>query len=258
MKTLEELRKELDGIDSELMRLYSERMEVSKEIGRLKRREGLPVEVPEREKEVAASRVGWLPEELREGGERLVRLLMEGSKKVQRQGANLYLIGMPDCGKTRMGKKLKERLKLPLADTDKLIMQKLGVTIDGIFERFGEEGFREMETRLLHSIAERGGMIVATGGGMPIWGDNPRLMKYSGVTVFLDRSLEKLHGQNTVNRPLLAADSEEEVNANIDRLYRERHDKYLAAADITVDPDSEGTAERIAEAYLRWIENGIL
>ena len=81
--------------------------------------------------------------------------------------------------------------------------------------------------------------------------ENAKLMRYSGVTVFLDRALDKLHGQATNNRPLLAADTPEEVDANIDRLYHERYEKYEACADIKLDPDAEGAAERAAGFYLK-------
>lgn len=254
MNDIESLRKTLDRIDSELMRLYDERMELSKKIGEYKRAQSLPVEDVLREAEVLASRTAQLNEENRAGGESLVRLLMEESKRTQRRGMNLYLIGMPDCGKTRMGKALSLTLKLPLADTDKLIVERTGQSIDELFAELGEEGFRLIEAALLQSIAQRGGMIVATGGGMPIWGDNARMMRYSGVTVFLDRKLEKLHGQRTKGRPLIAADTPEEVNANIDRLYHERHEKYVECADLTLDPDEEGAAERIAGFYKKWTE----
>lgn len=249
MSELEELRKRLDEIDSGIMRLFSERMEAAGSIGRIKRAAGLPVEDTEREAEVIASRTALLPEQLRESGERLCRLLMEESKRVQRREGNLYLIGMPDCGKTRMGRKLAAMLKMPLADTDKLIMDGFGMSIDEVFAKFGEEGFREAEAALLRVVAQKGGMIVAAGGGMPIWGSNAQVMKNSGFVVFLDRALEALHGQNTRNRPLIAAAEPEEVNARIDRLYRERRDKYAACADITLDPDEPGAAERAANAY---------
>ena len=249
MNELDELREKLDGVDAELMRLYAERMETAVKIAAVKRLALMDTVDREREEAVVSSRMEMLPERFREGGERLIRLLIDESKRVQRKGLNLYLIGMPDCGKTRMGKKLAALLGMPLCDTDKMIMNGTGETVDGIFASSGEEGFRLIETEALKAVAAHGGLIVATGGGMPIREENARIMKYSGVSVFLDRALDKLHGQNTKNRPLLAAQTMEEVNANIDRLYNERRDKYLACARLSLDPDSEGAAERIAEFY---------
>lgn len=256
MKTVEELRMELDGIDSELMRLFEKRMELADEIGAAKRAGGMPVFDPEREEQVVSTRTALLSGDMRSGGEKLMRLLIEESKRVQRRGLNLYLIGMPDCGKTRMGKRLCGRLSMPLADTDGMIVEKTGMSIETIFARFGEEGFREIEAAALRAVAAHGGLIVATGGGLPLWGDNPRILKNSGVTVFLDRSLDKLRGQSTRGRPLLAAPTREETDEKIERLYYERHEKYLACADMTLDPDSGCAAERIAEAYNKLTNHG--
>ena len=253
---LDGLRRGLDRVDAELMRLFAERTELSKRIGEEKRIAGRAIEDAAREKEVIATRTAHLPRTLTAAGEGLMRLLMDESKRTQRAGMNLYLIGMPDCGKTRTGRKLKTLLRLPLADTDKLIMERTGLSIDEIFARLGEGAFREMETTALRSIIAHGGLIVATGGGLPVSGDNAALMKNSGFTVFLDRRLEALHGQDTVNRPLLSADSRAETDARIDRLYAERHEKYAACADLMLDPDADGAAERIAQAYMRFIETG--
>lgn len=255
MKTLSESRELLDAVDAEIMRLFAERAEISREIGEYKRIKGLPIGDPERENDVIASRVSMLPEELKEGGERLVRLLIEESKAVQKRGLNLYLIGMPDCGKTRTGKKLREITGLPLCDTDKLIMQKVGKTIDEIFDSAGESAFRVIESAVLRSVAARGGMIAALGGGTPLWGNNAALMKSSGFTVFLDRAPERLLGQNIANRPLLRGENQEEIDKKIMAQYLERHEKYLACADFSIDPDEDGAAGRILEGFRAFLKD---
>lgn len=249
MKELDELRNKIDFIDAELMRLFAERMETAEEIAAVKRVARIDTVDKAREETVVSSRLEQLPERFREGGERFVRLLMEESKRVQRRGLNLYLIGMPDSGKTRMGKRLSAILGMGLCDTDKMIMNGTGMTIDEIFASSGEEGFRLLETEALKAVAAHGGLIVATGGGMPMREENALIMRYSGAAVFLDRALDRLHGQATKNRPLLAAATVEEINANIDRLYYERRDRYASCADFKLDPDRDGAAERIAEFY---------
>lgn len=254
MNDLKELREKLDSIDAELMRLYSERMEAALKIAEYKRENSLPVEDISREAEVLSSRTEGLPQPIRAGGERLMRLLMEESKKLQRRGLNLYLIGMPDCGKTRTGRKLKNLLGRPLLDTDLFIEKTAGRSIESIFSELGEEVFRDLETEALRSAVKTGGLIVAAGGGLPMRPRNAELMRGSGMVVFLDRSLEALHGQSTAGRPLIAAETEAEVNAKIDALYHARRATYLSCADLTVDPDSEGAAERIAEAYIKLID----
>lgn len=249
MDDLRELREKLDGVDREIMRLFAERMDTAERIGRVKRAKGLSVTDPAREADVLSSRLEYVPDVYADGAERLMRLLIDESKRIQKKGLNLYLTGMPDCGKTRMGKKLKELLSLPLADTDKIIMRSVGKTIDEIFDEYGEERFREIESGVLLAVALKGGTIVALGGGTPFFFDNDSVIKHSGVTVFLDRKPEKLLGQNIVNRPLLRGKTQEEIDRRILAQYGERHEKYLTIADLTVDPDDPSAAETIAEFY---------
>ncbi len=243
---LEALRGELDTVDEKLLELYKKRLDIAKRIGAYKRGQGLPVTDAEREKSMMAKRLSFAGEELAPAAERLMELMIEESKRVQRAGLNIYLIGMPDCGKTRMGKKLKEALSMPLLDTDKFIMQRTGKSIDELFAVIGEEGFRRLEAMALAEVIRVGGHIVATGGGLPLWGDNAARMRFSGLTVFLDRALPNLLGQNLTNRPLLSAGGD--PDANITRLYYERRPKYISAADIVLNPDKEGAAQELAEA----------
>ena len=55
MSDLDELRRRIDSIDDELLRLLNERAVVAKEIGAIKNREGLPIYSPEREDRVIRS-----------------------------------------------------------------------------------------------------------------------------------------------------------------------------------------------------------
>ncbi|HVJ57773.1 MAG TPA: chorismate mutase, partial [Terrimicrobiaceae bacterium] len=55
MSDLDELRRRIDAIDDELLRLLNERAVVAKEIGAIKNREGLPIYSPEREDRVIRS-----------------------------------------------------------------------------------------------------------------------------------------------------------------------------------------------------------
>ena len=55
---LDELRGEIDRIDADIVRLLNERMKVAVRIGRIKKKAGVPIHVPEREKEVYARVVG--------------------------------------------------------------------------------------------------------------------------------------------------------------------------------------------------------
>lgn len=80
---LDELRFEIDKIDGEMIRLFSERMEVSKQIAEYKKENNLPVYDPVREEMKLEDISSLLPEEKREYGRKLYSLIFELSREEQ-------------------------------------------------------------------------------------------------------------------------------------------------------------------------------
>lgn len=101
---------------------------------------------------------------------------------------NIYLIGMMGCGKSTCAQVLGKKLSRPVLDTDHEIERQAGKTVSEIFARNGEEVFRDMETRLCEELSRREGLIVATGGGLPLREENRELLKGSGLVLFLNRA----------------------------------------------------------------------
>lgn len=79
----EKEREQIDKIDKEIIDLLEERMEVSKEIGRIKEENDLEVVDPKREKEIIRSRQRWTRLDNR-FIEKLYELIFEESRKQQR------------------------------------------------------------------------------------------------------------------------------------------------------------------------------
>ena len=162
MNELDGFRAEIDRIDTELARLLELRFDLCEEIGRYKRMNGLPIENCEREKELVAARTeGMLSH--RSDAVAVFRMIIRRAKRIQKEKLNLYLVGMPGSGKSRTARRLARAIEKPVADTDKLIIDKQGMSIDEIFDTHGEAFFREIESETLLGVAERGGHVVATG-----------------------------------------------------------------------------------------------
>ncbi len=246
---LDRLRAEIDRIDLAMLKLFWERMSVADDIGEYKRAHLLEIEDAAREQSVITRRVDASPERLRPLTDAFMRTVVDCSKRVQMRSLNLYLIGMPDCGKTRFAKKISSETGLMLFDTDKVVMARFGMTIDELFQKTDEDTFRDAETQALLFAARQGSAIVATGGGAILRQRNIEIMRGSGLTVFLDRRLENLLNQKTVNRPLLREGGDAMISCNITRIYNERHDAYAAAADISIDPDAPDAVKAIIEFY---------
>ena len=151
----------------------------------------------------------------------------------------LFLVGYAGSGKTTMAKRLGRRLGCAVIDTDKRVERQEGASIADIFYYQGEEYFRCAERRALESIEHDGvNAIVATGGGLPTWGDNMAWMREHGVSIYLRRSAEqilsRLSDYGREKRPLFRGKSDKELLEFMRKQMCER-EKYYALSDIVVD-----------------------
>ena len=144
---------------------------------------------------------------------------------------NIYLVGMPGCGKSTIGAIAAQKLGLELIDTDAIIERREGRTIPQLFAQ-GEDVFRRAETEALRQLACADNLLVATGGGIVTREENTRIMKSTGKIIFIDASVDFILDKSTLTgRPLL-----EDKNKIYD-LYKERISLYRKCADITVAND---------------------
>ena len=94
------------------------------------------------------------------------------------KNSNIILIGFMGCGKSTVGRKLANALSYTFRDTDAMIEEAYGKSISKMFEEDGEEYFRNAETKLLQKLSdEANGLVLATGGGMPMREENAELLR---------------------------------------------------------------------------------
>ncbi|MBR7100475.1 MAG: shikimate kinase [Clostridia bacterium] len=163
---------------------------------------------------------------------------------------NVVLCGMMGVGKSTVGKKLQWLSGKTCVDTDLLIVQKHG-QISEIFEKYGEEHFRNLETQTVQSLAKRDNLIISTGGGLVLREQNVSLLKEKGKIFFLRASLQTLLSRVTVNaaRPLLSLGAEQKLRS----LLPVRTPVYERVADYIIDTD-ERTVDDIAREILSYTE----
>ena len=94
---------------------------------------------------------------------------------------NIVLIGMMGCGKTTCANLLHERLGRPVVDTDALIVEREGRSVSDIFAAEGESYFRDLETAVAKELSRPEGLIIATGGGLPLREENRAASGRRGV-----------------------------------------------------------------------------
>ena len=144
----------------------------------------------------------------------------------------IFLIGYMGAGKTTLGKAFARELDLTFIDLDWYIEERYHKTIQQIFQEQTEKGFRELEKRMLHEVAEFENVVISTGGGTPCFFDNMEYMSSQGETVFLEVTPEVLFQRLRIakrQRPLLAQKTDEEIKTFIHNALQERMPYYSQA-----------------------------
>lgn len=144
----------------------------------------------------------------------------------------IFLIGYMGAGKTTLGRALAKELKIEFIDLDNYIEERLCKSISQIFAEKGEEGFRDIERRMLHEAGEFENVVISTGGGTPCFFDNIEYMNRQGATVFLDVPVERLFIRLSIarkKRPLIMGKSDEELRCFIAEQLAKRLPHYSKA-----------------------------
>lgn len=149
---------------------------------------------------------------------------------------NLVMIGPMGAGKSSIGRRLAKHFNLHFADTDHVIVERVGTSIPNIFEYSGESEFRRMEREVLHDLLDHENQLIATGGGTILDPNNRRRIHERGFVVFLkinvDTQLERLVHDRY--RPLLQQPDRTQVLRDLSAT---RQPLYHEIADITMTTD---------------------
>lgn len=163
--------------------------------------------------------------------------------KIKGDKENIVLIGMPASGKSTVGKIIAEKLGRKLVDTDDIITERIGISIKDFFEQKGETAFREIESTVISEISKENSLVIATGGGAVLNGENVSSLKKNGRLYFIDRPLENLIP--TDSRPLSS------TREAIEKRYEERYGIYSSVCDVKINADCDAVdvAEKILENF---------
>ncbi len=165
----------------------------------------------------------------------------------------IYLVGFMGAGKSRLGRALAKQLGYSFVDTDAMVEEAVGRSVPAIFAQEGEAAFRRYEHEALMRTEAMDEVVVATGGGTPLFFDAMEWMNAHGLTVFVRVPVQELYRRlqkDDRERPL-AVDPEGKVSyAWVRRLLAERLPVYHQAR-LIVD-GVKASAEEIAHLILNF------
>ena len=150
---------------------------------------------------------------------------MDLAKRLDRP---IVLVGLMGVGKSTVGRRLARRLGLPFVDSDAAIEDAAGLSPAEVFERYGEQDFRDGERRLVARLIEGEVRVIATGGGAYIDRRTRDLLNDRAITVWLDAPVDIL-AERTSRRDTRAQLRNGDRKATLEKLANERRQAYEQA-----------------------------
>lgn len=168
----------------------------------------------------------------------------------------IILIGYMGAGKTTVGRTLARELGLEFYDLDWYVENRFRLRIPEIFAQRGEAGFREIERKMLHEVAEFEDIVLSCGGGTPCFFDNIDFLNAHGETIYLKATPQVLQTHLRMGkskRPLIDGKSPDELEQYIRESLAQREPFYTQAKHI-VPIDVLETKENVLACAQRIIQ----
>jgi shikimate kinase len=155
----------------------------------------------------------------------------------------VVLVGMMGVGKSTVGRMLAGQLGVKFTDTDDEIERAADMQISEIFERFGEDYFRDGERRVIARLIGEKPAVIATGGGAFINDATRALIKEKCHSVWIDANLDVLVARvsRRSHRPLLIGKDPRIVLTELS----EKRGPIYALADFHVRSDAAPHAHTV-------------
>jgi XRE family aerobic/anaerobic benzoate catabolism transcriptional regulator len=168
-------------------------------------------------------------------------------REEERQQKCIALLGLRGAGKSTLGAKLAESLKVPFVELDREVEKEAGAALGEVFAMYGQDAFRRFERRALERVlAQHDRAVIATGGGLVTDTATYKMLLERCVCVWLKASPEEHMARVIAQgdmRPFkgrsAALDEIRQLLADRDRLYRR--------ANATVDTSGKTLRQSLNE-----------
>lgn len=163
----------------------------------------------------------------------------------------IYLSGFMGCGKSTVGKLLAQKLGCFFTDLDTYIEKQENMTVAQIFDKYGEDYFRDKEHEAIGSFVGSD-TVVATGGGALTFQRNIDRAKADGKIVFIDTPFKVCYRRikNCASRPIASKSRQEELK----ELYSKRLPVYIKDCDYRIKADNDNP-DKLVDRIISLLNN---
>ncbi len=170
-----------------------------------------------------------------------------GELDPEQRRKRIALIGLRGAGKSTLGRKLADDLKIPFVELDQEIEREAGVPLSEVFSLYGQAAYRRMERRCLENVIElHGRAVIATGGSLVTEPDTFETLRAACFTVWLKASSEE-HMQRVIAQgDLRPMTGRGEAMADLRHILEER-DTLYRLADATIETSGRTIKESLLQ-----------
>jgi shikimate kinase len=175
---------------------------------------------------------------------------IQAQNNVVNTSGRIFLTGFMGSGKTHWGRLWAARHHYSFIDLDEVIEQEEQLSVEDIFEKKGEDYFRQKEAIILRSMDKYTNAIISCGGGTPCFFDNISWMNAHGLTILLEASPAHILKNILLQagkRPLLKKLNHSELLFYIESKLKERKAFYLQAMTVL---EAEHLTERSIDSFI--------
>ncbi len=162
----------------------------------------------------------------------------------------ILLVGLMGSGKTSVGKRLAQKLKLPFVDGDQEVEKAAGLSLVDLLKCFGPEEYRAGEARVMKRLLSGAPCVLASGGGSFVCEQTRQLAREKAITVWLKADVDLLCSRTAgrQHRPFLQ-DCDGGLKDKIENYVKEEY-PYYSQADIVVETKEEQVADTVTRVAL--------
>ena len=157
---------------------------------------------------------------------------------MEKPGNHIFLIGFMGAGKSTVASALSKQLGLELMEMDAELVRREGMAISEVFDKYGENYFRDAESKLVCDLQQMAAKVVSCGGGVVVRPQNVENMKKNGIIFLLTAEPETIYERvkDSSERPILNGNMNVEY---IRSLMEKRNSFYKQAADHVIATDGK-------------------